>query len=207
MRYPIAIALLISCTAFSAHAADDSSNPCSLLDWQDFQTFGVVKDTAMTNPGWHQEETPKELPGSKLFTDMCAVAISSQTGRSSVTLSFDSFKGKVTEQQVGEWLKSAAAAGKEKGQPDVAIVKVGDATCEIGQYDLPTLQDDESVVTVVEHYVACDQQVGVQHVSLNIHVPEANKDNLPSPEQTKALLDKSVNRMKQNEFAPPDNKI
>ncbi|MFY9328765.1 MAG: hypothetical protein WAO76_12245 [Georgfuchsia sp.] len=206
MRYSIAIALLVSCTAFNTHAADNSSNPCSLLDWQDFKSLGAVKDTLMSEAGWRQEKTPEEMPGSILFTNMCAAEIRSKAGRAGFTLSFDSFKGKVSEQQVGEWLKSTTAT--EAAQPDVATVKVGDmTTCETGQYDLPTKQEDDSVVTVVEHYIACDQQVGIQHVSLNVHVPEGNKGELPSPEQARDLLDKSVKRMKQNEFAPPDNKI
>lgn len=204
MRYttPIATALLVSCIAFNAHAADNSSNPCSLLDWQDLQTFGAVTDTSMSDAGWHEEMPPKEIPGSKLFTNMCAVTIMSQAGRSGITLSFDSFRGKVTEQQVSEWLKSAASAETE--QPDMAVVKVGNTTCERGQYDLPTKQDDDSVADVVEHYIACDQQVGTQHVSINVHVPEGKKGELPSPEQAKVLLDKSIARMKQHAIVPPN---
>lgn len=206
MRYfhPIAIALVGACVAFNAHAADDASNPCTLLDWHDLQSLGAVKDTGLLEAGWHQETTPKEIPDSKLFTNMCAVTIMSPAGRTSVTLSFDSFKGKVTPQQVSDWLKATAAAVEP--EPEAVLVKQGDATCESGQYDLKTTLNDKdsSSIDVVEHYIACDEQVGTHHISLNINVPEAKKSVLPNPEQAKALLDKSIARLKLKAFSPPE---
>lgn len=200
---PIAFALVATCAAFNAHAAGGSDDPCSLLDWQDLQSLGAVKDTPLIDAGWHQEETPKEIPGSRLFTNMCAVTIMSQAGRSSVTLSFDSFKGKVTEQQVSDWLK-AGIKEPEAGEPEVAIVKAGEATCESGRYDLTTRMEDGSFAEVPELYIACDQQVGTHHISLNIDVPDSKKADLPNPQQAKALLDKSIARLKQKSFAAPD---
>lgn len=134
---------------------------------------------------------------------MCAVTIGSKVGRISITLNLESFKGNVIKQQVSSWLKSVASADIE--QPDEAIiVHVGDATCESGKYDYPIKQNDESIIHVIEHYVACDQQVNTQHISLNVTVPEDIQSKLPSVEQTKALLEKSITRMELNAFAPPD---
>lgn len=204
----ITVALLGACVAFSAHAAD---NPCDLVDWHDFQSLGAGENTPFSEAGWHKEPTPKEIPGSELFTNMCAGAIITKAGFSSVTLSLDSFKGKVTEQQVGDWLKTTAAKLAE--QPDetitnIKIVQEKDATCESGQYELSTKMDDGSVADVVEHYMACDELVGIHHVSLNIHVPENKVTELPNPEQVKALLDKSVARLKQKpSFNAPDKSV
>lgn len=201
----LAIAVLAACAAFNASAAEKSSDPCSLINWQDIQSLGAKKDTAMADAGWHQEETPKEIPGSQLFTTMCAVVTKSAAGRSSVTLSFDSFKGKVTEHQISDWLKSTTRpADEEDAKP--TIVTLGDTTCENGQYNLPTSQADDSVADVAEHYIACDKLVGTHHVSLNIQVPEGDKAKLFSPEQAKALLDKAVSRMKETSFAVPATK-
>lgn len=202
MRH-IAPIVILACLSFNATAADASSNPCSLINWQDIQSLGATKDTPMADAGWHQEKISNEIPNSTLLTNMCAATITSKAGRLSVSLSFDSFTGKATEQQVSDWLKSAAAPGEE----GTSIVKLGDATCEIGSYDLPTKQEDDSVADVAEHYIACDKQVGTQHVSLNIHVPEGDKALLFSPEQTKDLLDKATNRMKETAFAPPEKLI
>jgi hypothetical protein len=201
----LAIAAFAAGIAFNASAAEKSSDPCSLITWQDIQSFGAVKDTPMSDAGWHQEQTPKELPDSQLFTNMCAVVTKSPAGRSSITLSFDSFKGKATEQQIADWLKSTTRpADEEEAKP--TVVTLGDTTCENGQYSLPTSQADDSVADVAEHYIACDKLVGANHVSLNIHVPEGDKAKLFSPEQAKALLDKAVSRMKANSFSIPDSK-
>lgn len=199
---PFAIALLASCAAFTASAAENSGDPCSLLEWQDFQSIGAVKDTPLIDLGWREEPTPNGIPDSKLFSSICAVEIKSEAGNSLVTLSVDSFMGKVTEQQVGEWLKSVEPEGAVK--PGVVIVKVGNATCETGQDNSPTSQSAESATKGAAHYIACDQQIGIKHISLNINIPEGKKSELLNSEQANALLDKSIARMKQNAFAEPD---
>ncbi len=191
--------------AFNANAAEKSASPCSLITWQDIQSLGAVKDTSMVDAGWHQEKTPKEIPDSQLFTNMCAMVTKSAAGRSSVTLSFDSFKGKVTEQQIADWLKSTTRPDDEE-EAKPTVVTLGDTTCENGQYNLPTSQADDSVADVAEHYIACDKLVGTHHVSLNIHVPEGDKAKLFSPEQTKALLEKAISRMKETSFTIPSTK-
>ena len=198
---PFAIALVASCAAFNAHAVENAGDPCSLLDWQDFQSIGAVQDTALIDLGWREEQTPKQIPDSKLFSSICAVEIKSGAESSTITLSVDSFMGNVTEQQVGEWLKTVEPG--EAGKPGVVIVKVGSAICESGQDNLTTSQSAK----VSEHYIACDQQVGIKHISLNINVPEGKKAELLNPEQINALLSKSIARMKQNAFAEPDKSI
>ena len=201
---PFAIALVASCAAFNAHAVENAGDPCSLLDWQDFQSIGAVQDTALIDLGWREEQTPKQIPDSKLFSSICAVEIKSGAESSSVTLSVDSFMGNVTEQQVGEWLKTVEPG--EAGKPGVVIVKVGNAICESGQEN-STSQSAESAAKAAGHYIACDQQVGIKHISLNINVPVGKKAELLNPEQINALLSKSIARMKQNAFAEPDKSI
>lgn len=200
---PITIAILASCVAFNIHAADNSNDLCSLLDLQDFQSVGVAKDTSLISMGWNQAETPKEIPDSKLWSNICTASIMSKEGGTYVALGFDGFEGNVTVQQVSDWLKSVASSDTK--QTEAAIVKVDDASCESGQYDLPAKQADGSSSNTVVHYVACDRQVDTRHISLNVGVPEGKKDVLPSPEQTKALLDKSIARMKQLVIAAPAN--
>ena len=114
-------------------------------------------------------------------------------GKVAVMLSVDSFQGKVTAEQVEQWLKATAGAD----EPGITKVKVGETECETGNYELPSSGEDGAIVNVNELYVACDAQVGTRHISLNVHVPEAIKASLPSPEQTKAMLDKSVQKMKE----------
>lgn len=195
----ITVAIAAAALSSAAYAAEKTTNPCNLLSWEDLQAYGATKDTPLSEAGWHEEAPPKELPGSHLYTNMCAITIKSTGGRSSITLSFDSFSGKASEQQVRDWLKASTPA--EPPEAGTSLVTLGDTTCETGKYNLPTSQEDGSVADTIEHYIACDRQVGLHHVSLNVHVPDANKATLPSAEQTMALLEKFVGRMQQQSFA------
>lgn len=203
MRYttPIAIILFASSITFNVQATEKSDNPCDLLDWQDFQTFGVVKETTLVNTGWRQVETPKEMPDSEVWSNMCVVTLPSDEGSSFLSLTVESIQGKVSKEQIGEWLIKVAA--KDSELPDVTAGKVGDSTCENGKYDLPTKSQNDKTV-VVEHYVACDQLVENMHISLNLHVPEGKQGDLPNPEQVAALLDKSIVRLKNLAIAKAD---
>lgn len=205
-RTAATVAALGCAVAGNAYAAKaGTQNPCDLLAWQDVQVFDVKQDTPMTEAGWHKEGTPKELPGSNLYTNMCAIVTKSDAGRVSITLSFDSFKGKVNEAQIADWMKSTALE-PEESEEKPTLVTLGNTTCESGKYNLPTAQADDSVADVDQHYIACDQIAGTNHVSLNIHVPNGKKADLPSAEQAKSLLDKSISRMKEKSFAVPDPK-
>ena len=190
---PITVALLAAITSFNASAGTVGSPSCPLLVREDLSGLGVNKDTAFVDSDWNWDETPKETPGAKVISNMCMVNLKNPGGKVAVMLSVDSFQGKVTVEQVGQWLK--ATAGSD--EPGVSKVKVGETECETGNYELPTSGNDGAVENINELYVACDAQVGTRHISLNVHVPEAIKGTLPSPEQTKAMLDKSVQRLKE----------
>lgn len=189
----IAVAAFSMAVASVGNAETFTGNPCSLINWQDLKPLGAKKTTTFADAGWHEEKSPTELPDSQLFTDLCGVTILSKAGRTSATLTFTSFRGNVTEQQIGDWLKSVAQ--KETPDPDIKAETVDEAGCEKGHYDLPTSQSDGSVAKVVEHYVACDRQVGTQHVSLNISFPQGKHVSSFSARQTKSLLDKAISRM------------
>lgn len=200
---PFLAALFVSPSSL---AASDASNPCVLLDWHDFQYMGVTDESGLETSGWNHENTPPDLPGSSLSTALCAAVTRSDKGRSAVTLNLTSVKGNVTTQQFDTWLKSVAAADTKAGGTDIKVFKVEDTDCESGRYvtTIPGLYEGDEDTTVVEHYVACDEHVGLVHVSMNAQVAEGRKNELPEPAQVKALLDKSVARMKQTAFKTPD---
>ncbi len=201
---PLLIALISALACFNANATTQSSDPCAALDWHDIESLGATKDTSLVQAGWHQEDPIAQLPEAKLFTNLCAAVMKSPEGRISVTLGFDSIQGKASVQQVSDWLKAADAADTMDGISEMKTVKFGETRCENGRYDLPTKNDtDDTISTVVEYYVACDQQVGKQHLALNIHVPEGKKAVLPTVEQTKAMLDKLVARIKKSAISAP----
>lgn len=195
MRHVVpAIALFAAFSSFAAAASENPHASCPFLGREELAGVGVTKDTAFIDSDWKWDEIPKEAPESKVITDMCTVSLKTADGNSSIVLIVDRFHGKVTEAQVGNWIKSAA----ELESKDAGITKTsfGDVTCETGTYELPTTQDSGDVKNINEFYVACDKQVGTHHISLNIHVPEAQKSTLPSAEQTKAMLEKSAERLK-----------
>ncbi len=179
---------LIACLAsVSASAESVGIAVCPFLVRDDLSMLGVDKNTSFADSDWDWKQTPSETPNAQVISNMCMVKINTPAGRVEVMLALDSFKGKVTEEQVGQWLKA-------KGDPEegVTLITVGDSVCETGSYDLPSEASDGGIANVNQIYVACDKQVGTRHLALNIHVPEASKGILPSPEQTKAILDKSV---------------
>ena len=188
------IALFAACASFSAMAADDAHNTCPFLGRDELAKVGVTTDTAFMDSDWAWGETPKETPNAKVVTNLCTVSMKSKVGSSSIILAVDRFDGKVTETEVGSWLK--AIASRKDEDEEIKVMAFGNVTCETGNYELPTTLD-EGTENINEIYVACDTQVGTRHVSLNFHVPEAQKANLPSPEQAKAILDSSVQRLKE----------
>jgi len=185
---PITLALLAAISSFNVSAETVGEPSCPLLVREDLSVLGVNKETSFVDSDWNWNETPKETPGAKVISNMCMVNFKNPGGKVSVMLSVDSFLGKVNETQVGEWLK--ATAGSD--EPGITKVKVGDTECETGNYELPSSDDQGGVENINELYVACDAQVGTRHISLNVHVPESIKNTLPSPEQVKVMLDKSV---------------
>ena len=188
-----------------SQAASTPTDPCTLLDWHDFQFMGITDSGGLTSSGWHEETTPPELPDTRLSTALCAAVTKTDAGRAAMTLNLTSVKGKISEEQFASWLKSVAAADARENEKDVKEVKVGDADCESGR-DVLTIPSDyeDQDRTIVEYYVACDQHVGLLHLSVNAQVAEARKNDLPSAEQVKALLDKSVARLKQTPFRTSD---
>lgn len=208
MRHTLAPSLIfISLLAISsAHAAGGASDPCTLLDWHDFQFMNVTETSGITSSGWHDETPPAELPGSTLSTGLCAAITKSDKGREAVTLNLSSLKGKVTEQQFEDWLKTVDAASDRENVKDAKEFKLEDAECESGSdvVTIPSQFEGEADMTITEYYVACDKHVNLIHLSVNAQVAQDRKSDLPDARLVKALLDKSVARLKQMSFKTPN---
>ena len=185
--------------------AKTNSDPCTLLDWQDIQSLGAKKETNISSTNWNEEKIADVIPGSKLFTNLCAATMKTEAGRTAVTLSFDVFKGKVSVQQVKDWLEAVAKRQAVEGDLDVKKMVIEDAQCETGRTEVDfSGENGEEVPKYIEYYVACDKQIGIKHVAVNVQATEGRKAELPTPEQAKALLDKSVARMKKTSFDAPE---
>ena len=179
---PHLVVLLACPLSHAATTLDTPSDPCVLFDWHDFQSLGVTESSGISSAGWHDEAAPRELPGTRLSTGLCAAVAKSDAGRVAITLNLSSVKGNVTEKQFATWLKKVAASEAHENEKDVKEFKVGDTDCESGRdvLTIPSDYEDEER-TIVEYYIACDQHVGLLHLSVNAQVAEGRKGDLPSP--------------------------
>lgn len=185
------VIMLLSLTLGSVNAlAADTDMSCPLLERAELSLLGVTEASPFRDSGTDWAASPSELPNSHVVSAFCTVDLVTPRGRGAVILAVDRVEGKVTKEQVGDWLRAVdASQGVEAG---AVVSKLGNTTCEAGQYTLPTLMGDGAIRDVGERYVACDAQVGTHHMSLNIHVPVG--DFAPTMEQAKAILDKSIER-------------
>lgn len=179
----------------SAIAADPYVS-CQLLERAELVDIGVTESTPLVDSGIAWNATPPETPRAKVVSQSCSANFVTPAGRAAVVLTVDQFEGHVTKRQVDNWLKDVA--GDESAE--AWIVEFEDATCERGSYSLPTVLHDGSFSVVNELYVACDAQVGTNHISLNIHLPEGNRTQMPSMERTKAILINSVQRLEEKVY-------
>lgn len=207
MRRLIALApLLVTLLSLPSYAGEAASDPCVLLDWHDFESMGITRPDGLESSQWNHEEPPAELPGSSLSTGLCAAVTRTDKGRKAMTLNLSSVKGNVTEAQFDAWLHGIAAASTHANAKEVKEFKVDGTDCESGRDEavIPALYEGDDDTTVNEYFVACDQHVGLVHVSMNAQVAEGRRDELPDAAQVKSLLDKSVARLKETGFRTPD---
>lgn len=196
MRHIAAAVFLLTATSLNAMAADNPNASCPLLAREELTGLGVTEDTPFIDSDWKLDEvTPKELDGGMVVSNLCTVELHSSEGRTAIVLVVEHVNRKITEEQMENWLKAVKSQNNEEG---VAAVKLGATECETGNYEIPIAgRDGEEPSNLNEFYVACDAQAGIRHVSLNVHVPEAKRTSLPSPEQVKNMLDGSIRRLKE----------
>ena len=128
---PFVIALVAGLTSLNANAETVGVPVCPFLVRDDLSMLGVDKDTSFADSDWNWNETPKETPSAQVISNMCMVKIKTPAGRVEVMLALDSFNGKVTEEQVGQWLKRFSES-KDDAEEGITLVNIGDSTCETG---------------------------------------------------------------------------
>ena len=186
---------LIALSPMRAVAAEPDVS-CPLLERRELADIGITDSTPLVDSGYAWSAAPQETPRAKVVSQSCSANLSTPAGRVAVILTVDKFEGRVTQAQVDNWLKAVA----DDDAAEAWVVEFGDATCERGNYGLPTQLDDGSFAVVNELYVACDARVGTHHMSLNIHLPEGNRTQMPSMERARMILNKSVQRLEERAF-------
>src|SRR5262245_2453558 len=101
----IALGALSSVNAIAAN----TNVSCQWLERAELTEFGVTETTPFTDSAFDWSEIPLETPNSKVISQLCTVNFTSSSGgRAAVILSVDRFEGRVTKEQVGNWMKSTA---------------------------------------------------------------------------------------------------
>lgn len=188
MNYKLVLALLIFGISSLAAAADKGPiKACELLQAENLANWGygahLLTESQSSTHGKADVGAPSDVN-----SDACALRseLAEQPGVTFVVV--ESFSEDASAEAVAAWIKASSAKSEDK---DVLSeeVRIGDATCESGEYPMP----DPSGQAVPQYFVACDRLVGTRHLTVNVQQPEAAK--LPTPFQVKELLDQAALRL------------
>ena len=121
-------------------------------------------------------------------TDLCFYYADVENSRKSVSLAIDHFE---KMDGIVAWLKMKNDQAKT---PTTVVTELGDTTCEEGDYPFTVSKTAPRTKEMTQFYVACDRLVNDRRVSLSVEIP-ADRSGLPSPAQTKALLELAIARL------------
>ena len=160
---------------------------CPLLSVADIGKIGYnINNTPRDN----EIAMPVEMSGAPtaIQTDLCFYYADIENSRKSVSLAIDHFE---KMDGIVAWLKKK---NDEAKTPTTVVTELGDTTCEEGDYPFTVSKTAPRTKEMTQHYVACDRLVNDRRVSLSIEMP-ADRAGLPSPAQTKVLLDLAIGRL------------
>lgn len=160
---------------------------CPLLSVAD---IGKIGYNIISAPRDNEIAMPVEMSGAPtaIQTDLCFYYADVENSRKSVSLAIDHFE---KMDGIVAWLKMKNDQAKT---PTTVVTELGDTTCEEGDYPFTVSKTAPRSKEMTQFYVACDRLVNDRRVSLSIEMP-TDRAGLPSPTQTKALLDIAIGRL------------
>ena len=142
---------------------------------------------------WPEEMKRRERPDAPVdtHTEICTFLAGRSGDRMGLQLTIETFGERVTPAQLSAW----TALIMKDDPAYFSSIRVGDANCETGEFDLIDERTDAREGT--QHYVSCDalEPFGNHRVNLYFQAPEF-KALLPTPEEVKALLDKATGKVR-----------
>ncbi|MCK9283079.1 MAG: hypothetical protein M0P39_02230 [Rhodocyclaceae bacterium] len=165
--------------------AAPSLNACKLLAADALAAWGFGAEPAARADSRVIDKDHVASPGN-VRADICSFDNDKEKLPARAFLVVESFTDDVTGDAVAGWLKTVS--DKIKPADKLGETRIGDATCETGNYPVATKAGEDPVTL---HFVACDRQAGRRHVSFNFEWPGADP-KLPSTNETKALLDQAI---------------
>ena len=195
-RYFVGLIILLACGAVHAQVELVDAKPakvpsansvCRLLTPADIVKIGY---NINNSPRDNEMSMPVEMSGAPtaIQTDLCFYYADVENSRKSVSLAIDQFE---KMDGIVAWLKMKNDQAKT---PTTVVTELGDTTCEEGDYPFTVSKTAPRTKEMTQFYVACDRLVNNRRVSLSIEIP-TDRNGLPSPAQTKALLDLAVGRL------------
>lgn len=183
-------AMMVAACCQSASAGEAGQTPCDLVDTADLAEmgFGIVRlpATDVLNLYKGQADAPVDT-----HTEICTFLAGRSGDRMGLQLTIETFGERVTPAQLSAW----TALIMKDDPAYFSSIRVGDANCETGEFDL--IDERTDVREGTQHYVSCDalEPFGNHRVNLYFQAPEF-KALLPTPEEVKALLDKATGKVR-----------
>lgn len=195
-RFSVGVVVLVLCNLVHAQvelvdsksAKPPSANSvCRLLTPSD---IGKIGYNINNSPRDNEMNMPVEMSGAPtaIQTDLCFYYADVENSRKSVSLAIDQFE---KMDGIVAWLKMKNDQAKTA---TTVVTELGDTTCEEGDYPFTVSKTAPRTKEMTQFYVACDRLVNDRRVSLSVEIP-TDRSGLPSPLQTKALLDLAVSRL------------
>lgn len=188
MARKFAEVFLLAAVCHCALAGDIDQPPCDLVDTADLADigFGSTRFPATDVMDLHkgQADAPVDT-----HTEVCTFLAGGSGDRMGLQLTVDTFAERVTEAQLNAW----TALIMKDDPAYYSSTKVGDATCETGEFDL--IDERTNARQGTQHFVSCDtlEPLGNRRVNLYFQAPEF-KALLPTTEEVKVLLDKAASK-------------
>lgn len=186
-RKIFALALLLGIGIQTAAAEDTpGGRACELVKTTDLAEWGYGPGTR--NVSWMQDLDKSEASAPvNVHSELCSMNSDDNASKGVAIVVFEAFSGDTSADNISAWLKAVAARDRKPGDK-FEEVQVQEATCESGEYAVPSAEEAQTY-----YYVSCDRLMGRQRVAINVQQTDAAK--LPTPPQVKKLLDQAIKRL------------
>jgi hypothetical protein len=183
---------LVSALAFAAPAKNDNDpsrvDPCKLLKADALKKWGFGSNPEALGTVRSMKKEQMGSP-SDFQAAICNITNDKDNLPGKAFVVIENFGPSTSKEAIAKWLKAMNDKGKSQngGGKSVEVI-VGDTVCESGEYPV-VIKGGDAAVNI--HFVACDRQFDQHHVSLNFEWP-GESAKLPTPVETKALLDQAI---------------
>lgn len=181
----------LACISMPAMAqAADPGHACTLMSDAEIVSLHLMTTGI---PASSMRIIKKEESGAPadFLSEYCT--FNSGDERQFLSVGVHTFAAPVTQEQLEAW--ESSSSGADDTYSNVAKGKIGEATCETGQYDNSQADASGKRKPATQYYTACDTLLqNRRRITVNLQVPDDQAALLPV-EKLKELLDMAVKRI------------